>query len=305
MEIGSRPEATGPILLVPVRQGPAATASLLVALLKPRVAALLLLAAFAGALLQAGGWPGARPLAVLTLVGGPACCGCSILNQYLERHSDRLMARTRHRPLAAGTLAPAWASIGFGSSLILLPAAVVAPTNPALAAFVLLGALIYLGVYTAWLKPRTSLNIVIGGAAGSCAVLSGAAATGDWWYGGTLLLALLVFLWTPVHFWSLATMHREDYARAGIPMLPVTNPRAARVWLLAYAVASGAASLLLAVDPRLGTGYLLVAGAAVLAEVRAAATLLRTGSADDAHRLFRIANFALGALLLAICLALA
>ena len=120
----------------------------------------------------------------------------------------------------------------------------VLPANPALALFLTLGAIIYIGVYTLWLKPRSPLNVVIGGAAGSCAVLSGGAAVGAWSDPGVLALALLVFFWSPTHFWSLALACREDYERAGTPMLPVvTTARRAATWGLIHAMASGVAGL--------------------------------------------------------------
>jgi protoheme IX farnesyltransferase len=118
------------------------------------------------------------------------------------------------------------------------------PFNPALAFFVALGAVIYVGVYTLWLKPRTLTNIVIGGAAGSCA----------------LLLALLVFAWTPTHFWSLALAYRDDYSRAGVPMLPVqTTPRQAAGWILLHTALTGLIALALVTQPTLGPVYLVTA----------------------------------------------
>ena len=138
------------------------------------------------------------------------------------------MGRTRKRPLVNGDIPnPGWVP-WVGASLIILPSAVVFPFNPALAFFLLLGAFIYVVIYTIWLKPRTLLNIVIGGAAGSAAVLSGSAAVGHWNDPGALVLALILFLWTPFHFWSLALLYRDDYTRADVPMLPTkTSPRQA------------------------------------------------------------------------------
>ena len=149
--------------------------------------------------------------------------------------------------------------------MILLPSLAVLPFNPALAFFLLLGAAIYIYVYTIWLKPRTPLNIVIGGAAGSAAVLSGSAAAGDWNDPGALLLALLVFLWTPTHFWSLAIAYRDDYARGGFPMLPVqTTPRTAAWWVLLHTGGAALAALALASHPALGWLYLVAGGLATM-----------------------------------------
>jgi len=162
-----------------------------------RIVTLLLFAAVGGAFLAAGGSPGIGELALLLITGGFAASGASALNQYLEKDSDALMTRTRKRPLVTGSIArPGWVPYA-ATLMILVPSLVVLPFNPALGFFLLLGAAIYVGIYTIWLKPRTLLNIVIGGAAGSAAVLSGSAAVGAWNDPGAVVLALLVFLWTP------------------------------------------------------------------------------------------------------------
>lgn len=119
------------------------------------------------------------------------------------------MKRTRKRPLVTGAIArPGWIPY-LATLMILFPSLAILLFNPALTFFLLLGAVIYVGLYTLWLKPRTLLNIVLGGAAGSAAVLSGSAAA--------VTLALLVFLWTPCHFWSLAIVYQEDYNRVVSP----------------------------------------------------------------------------------------
>jgi protoheme IX farnesyltransferase len=122
-----------------------------------------------------------------------AAAGASALNQYWERNRDGLMGRTRHRPLVNGDITdPRWVPL-VGVALVLVPVLVVLPFNRPLAFFLLLGAFIYVGIYTIWLKPRTLLNIVIGGAAGSAAVLSGSAAAGAWNDVGALVLAAILF----------------------------------------------------------------------------------------------------------------
>ncbi|HID54855.1 MAG TPA: protoheme IX farnesyltransferase, partial [Anaerolineae bacterium] len=143
------------------------TVQLLVVLFKLRIVTLLLLAATGGAFLGAQGWPGLGPLLLVLITGGMAASGASALNQYLERESDKRMGRTRKRPLPAGMIQfPKWV-LAAGMILVLLPVLAVLPFNPALAFFLLIGAIIYVGIYTIWLKPRSVLNIVIGGAAGS------------------------------------------------------------------------------------------------------------------------------------------
>src|SRR5690606_36078674 len=162
--------------------GPPATAvssnwrsklQLIVVLFKLRVVFLLLMSATGGAFMAAGGWPGLGNLLLLWLTGGTAAAGASALRRAWGRESDGRMGRTRQRPLVTGQIAhPSWVPyVGIG--LILLPSVAVLPFNPPLTFFLVLGAIIYVGIYTIWLKPRTLLNIVIGGAAGSAAVLSG------------------------------------------------------------------------------------------------------------------------------------
>ncbi|MGQ9492072.1 MAG: protoheme IX farnesyltransferase [Anaerolineae bacterium] len=214
--------------------------AVIVALFKLRIVALLLLAALAGAFLAAAGRPGWRDLLVLILTGAAAAAGASALNEYFERERDAQMRRTALRRLLT-TGAIGNPRVALIAGLVLMAVAVLAALlfNSVLAFFLFAGAFIYAGIYTLWLKPRTPLNI--GGLAGSCAVLSGSAAVGRWDDPAALLLALALFFWTPIHFWSLALVFREDYARVNIPMLPaVVAPRTAAVWGLAHGVAAGA-----------------------------------------------------------------
>ena len=277
-----------------------------VVLFKLRIVALLLLAATGGAFLGAGGWPGLGPLLLLLVTGGMAAAGASALNQYLERESDRQMGRTRQRPLVVGDIAkPGWI-LAAGITLVLLPALAVLPFNPALAFFLVLGAIIYVGVYTIWLKPRTLLNIVIGGAAGSAAVMSGGAAVGAWQQPGVLVLALLIFLWTPTHFWSLALLYRNEYHKAQIPMLPAqTSPRTAAFWVSVHTVATGSAALLLGVLPSLGWLYLLPVSLVVGDMLWRNGRLLQRPSPAHARSFFISSNMFLLVLLLMICVSTA
>jgi protoheme IX farnesyltransferase len=274
----------------------------IVVLFKLRIVFLLLMAATGGAFIAAGGWPGLGNLLLLWLTGGMAAAGASALNQYWERESDGAMARTRKRPLVVGAIAkPAWVPY-VGVGLVLLPSLAVLPFNPSLAFFLLLGAFIYVVIYTMWLKPRTLLNIVIGGAAGSAAVLSGSAAVANWSDPGALVLALLLFLWTPFHFWSLALLYKDDYARSDVPMLPVrTTPRQAAWWVMSHTLPTGLGGLLLAVLPILGWVYLIpviwVTADLFWRNVR----LIQTPSSENAKGLFMSSNIYLLVLLLAIC----
>ena len=272
-------------------------------LFKLRIVALLLTAAAAGAFLGARGWPRWTELAVLLLAGGSAAAGASAINEYLEWEQDARMRRTRHRPLVTGVLPrAAWVPL-LGAAMILGPALAVLPWNPELAFFVVVGALIYVGVYTVWLKPRTPLNIVIGGAAGSCAVLSGGAAVGAWRDPGVLGLAALIFLWTPIHFWSLALACREDYARAGVPMLPVcTTPRRTAFWGLMHGAGAALIALALVAHPALGPLYLVPVAAATALLLGRGWRLFQAPSRARAWQLFHTSNLYLALVLLVICL---
>ena len=275
----------------------------LMILFKVRIVFLLLFAAVGGAFLGAQGWPGAGTLTLLLVTGGLAAGGASALNEYLEQDRDALMTRTRQRrPLVNGAIAhPGWVPYVAGA-MILLPSLAVLPSNPALSFFLLLGAIIYVGVYTLWLKPRTLLNIVIGGAAGSAAVLSGSAAAGAWNDPGALALALMLFLWTPLHFWSLAIVYRDDYARGGFPMLPGrTSPRRAALWVLVHTLPTALAGLLLVGHPALGWLYLAPVGLATIDLVAQNIGLLIEPSAKRAFALFTVSNLYLALVLLMIC----
>jgi protoheme IX farnesyltransferase len=274
----------------------------LTVLFKLRIVSLLLLAATGGAFLGAGKWPGFGTLALLLITGGLAAAGSSALNQYLERDSDRVMKRTRKRPLVTGAIArPGWIPY-VATLMILAPSLAVLPFNPALTFFLLLGAVIYVGLYTLWLKPRTLLNIVFGGAAGSAAVLSGSAAAGVWNDPGAVTLALLVFLWTPTHFWSLAIVYRDDYRRGGIPMLPVqTDLRFAAWWVLLHTVATVLAALMLVWHPALGWLYLLPVGTATVDLMVRNIRLLVSPGGKHAFSLFKASNLYLTLILLMIC----
>lgn len=272
-------------------------------LFKARVVSLLLVSSVAGAFLSAGGWPGFAPLFGVIIAGGLAAGGASALNQYIERDKDKKMSRTRQRPLPTGEIIDQdWVPV-VGINMIVLPSIFVAPFNPALAFFLLLGAFIYVVVYTIWLKPRTLLNIVIGGAAGSAAVLSGAAAAGNWTSPGVLVLALILFLWTPSHFWSLAILYRDDYKKANIPMLPtIMSERNASWWVMSHTLPTAIGAVLLAVVPELGWVYAVLVIAFSADMVRRNVTLIRKPTLKNARRFFISSNVYLLVVLLGICI---
>jgi heme o synthase len=194
-----------------------------VTLTKPRIMSLLLLTGAAGMFVGARGLPPVGTLAV-TLAGlALACGGASALNHVLDRDVDRLMRRTGHRPVAEDRVAPARA-LEFGLALSAFSFVLLASlVNVLTAVLALVGNLFYVLVYTRWLKRSTPQNIVIGGAAGAVPPLVGwAAATGDLTVAA-LFLFLIVFFWTPPHFWALALVIKRDYEAARIPMLPVVR----------------------------------------------------------------------------------
>ena len=207
-----------------------------VVLLKPRVMSLVVFTGFVGLILAPESMhPVLAAVAVLCIAVGAGASGA--INMWYDRDIDALMTRTRNRPLPAGRMAPG-AALGFGIVL-----AVGSVSVMALAVNLLAGALLaltiafYVFVYTIWLKRRTPQNIVIGGAAGAFPPMIGwAAATGEVTLGSIALFAL-IFIWTPPHFWALALYREGDYARAGVPMLPVVaGARETKKQILLYTV---------------------------------------------------------------------
>jgi heme o synthase len=190
-------------------------------LAKPGITGLICLVAVAGFLIASPRSIDGLRLLWLLVTGAAASAGSGMLNHYLDRDLDPTMRRTRDRPLPAERIRPGGAVAVAGSALV--AAGVVGAgfvLNPLTGLSILLGAGTYVGVYTVWLKRRSSWNIVIGGFAGSAPALAGSAAAVGSWTGGAVALAVLVFLWTPPHFWSLALLLRDEFARAKLPMLP-------------------------------------------------------------------------------------
>jgi protoheme IX farnesyltransferase len=230
-----------------------------VTLTKPRIMTLLLLTGGAGMFVGAQGVPDGG-LFVATMVGlALACGGASALNHVLDADIDRLMGkRTEQRPVAAGRVPPARA-LEFGLVLSALSFVLLASVvNTLTAALALVGNLFYVLVYTRWLKRSTPQNIVIGGAAGAVPPLVGyAAATGNLGLPA-LWLFLIVFLWTPPHFWALALLIKENYAAAKVPMLPVVRGEAETTrQIVLYSV--GMVAFTLAVGLSLGPVYSIAA----------------------------------------------
>jgi len=194
-----------------------------VRLTKPRVISLLLLTTLLAMVMAEGGWPSGRTV-LWTMVGGYlAAGGANAINQWFDRDIDARMRRTSNRPIVSGRIGPVHAlvyalTISVASALILGFG-----VNWLTAGLALLGLVLYVFLYTWWLKRATTQNIVIGGAAGAVPPLVGwAAAEGSIGLGAIILFAI-VFYWTPPHFWALALLLRKDYAEVGVPMLPVVR----------------------------------------------------------------------------------
>jgi protoheme IX farnesyltransferase len=230
------------------------------ALTKPRVVSLIVFVAVIGMFLAVPGLPPpgvvfAATLGIALVAGSAAAVNCLV-----ERKIDALMARTRARPLPRGDITPAqtlaFAAVVGGAGLWILHQLV----NPLTMWLTLATFVGYAIVYTVLLKPATPQNIVIGGASGAMPPVLGWAAVTNDVAPESLLLFLIIFVWTPPHFWALALYRTKEYARAGLPMLPVTHgPRYTRLMILLYAVALFAVSLLPYAVRMSGLAYLAAA----------------------------------------------
>jgi heme o synthase len=226
------------------------------ALTKPKVQSLLLLTTVS-AMLVAGD-PSVQ-LVLLTCLGGYLSAGgAGAVNHFYDRDIDARMARTASRPVPSGRVAP-WAALAFGCTLAALSFALLSLTVNLLAASLALsGFLGYVFVYTVWLKRRTPQNIVIGGAAGAIPPLVGWAAVEGSLSGTSLYLFAIVFFWTPPHFWALSLLMKDEYAKVGVPMLPVVRGDAeTRRQIVLYSVLLYAVTQLPFCAGGLGTIYLV------------------------------------------------
>jgi protoheme IX farnesyltransferase len=275
----------------------ATVASAYLQLTKPRVVALIVFTAVVGMLLAPDAARSADIVVVATLGIALAAASAAAFNHVLERRTDAAMARTRARPLPTHRLSVRHACV-FASALAALSCAMlVLGVNPLTAVLTLCTLVGYSLVYTVFLKPRTPHNIVLGGAAGAAPpVLGWTAVTGTVGLDA-MLLFLIIFLWTPPHFWSLALYREREYASAGLPMLPVTHGKAfTRASILVYTLALAACTLLPFAYGMSGLAYLL--GAVVLdaAFVRLAWRLYREYSDPLAKATFRFSIQYLAAL---------
>jgi len=255
---------------------------------KPRVILELLITTFAAMVLAARGFPSGSVIAA-TLGGGALCGGAAAaFNSLYDRDIDRIMQRTRGRPLPCDRLDPRLV-VGWASSLLALSLLILGFGVSGLAAGLAGTAFaIYVGVYTLGLKRRSAQNIVIGGAAGAIPPLVGWVAGAGALDLSAVILFLIVFVWTPPHFWALALVRRGDYTRAGVPMLPVVRGEpVARRYIMVYSVFLLALTVVLAPVNQLGWIYLVAAVVLGAVFLLRAWALLRAGTSVLAQRLFR------------------
>ena len=279
----------------------AATVADYVALTKPRVVSLLVVTGICGYLAGAAGHVQISVLLAVAGGGALAAGGANALNCAFDRDLDAVMARTRSRPIPDGRI-PILNAVVLGIAMNIAAGIwLTRSANLLAAALALAGTAWYLGIYTAWLKRRSTQNIVIGGAAGCFPPLVGWAAATGGLDATALTLAAVIFLWTPPHFWALATLLRRDYRRANIPMLPaVISVRRTASQAFVYAVATVVVSL----GPALwdGAGALYTVSAAGLGGlfVWRAEAFRRDADTATARRLFRYSLVYLAALFAAL-----
>ena len=238
------------------------TLALVYSVFKLRIGIAIMLTALAGVAVAPGPAPEAWQIALLALAVLMSSASAGAFNMFMERDIDARMNRTRGRPFVTGQFtANGYWLAGIGLLLATAITAAALATNAIAAFYVFLGAFVYGVVYTVWLKRRTWMNIVIGGLAGSFAVLAGAAAVDPGLAPAPVILAIVLFLWTPPHFWSLAFKYRDDYAKVGVPMLPVVvSQQTAAYIILGHTVLLAVISLL---PVMYGLGWIYFLGAAI------------------------------------------
>lgn len=270
-------------------------------LTKPIVVLLLLVTTYAGMVVGGKAWP-SLTLTFWTMLGGYlAAGGSSALNQYIDRDLDKNMQRTAQRPLAAGRMTPA-EGLAFGLALSVISFYIYAGYVNLLAAFLSLAGIIYYVVlYSILLKKATVQNIVIGGGAGAIPPLVGWAAVTGSLNIPALFLFAIVFMWTPPHFWALAIVRKKDYARAGIPMLPVVRgEKETRRQILIYTLELVALTLLMAVFKFAGTIYLFSAITLGIWLIYTAWQVWKKGGNQIAWKMYRYSSMYLAFIFLAL-----
>jgi protoheme IX farnesyltransferase len=276
-----------PAVVLPQRLPLKTRAAAYVALTKPRIIELLLITTLPTMIVAQRGLPPLW-LMVATLIGGSlAAGGANAINMFVDRDIDKLMHRTRKRPLVTGAVTPRNALIFAITLEVVAFVELWAWVNLLSAALAISATLFYVFVYTLWLKRSSSQNIVIGGAAGAVPVLVGWAAVTDSLSWTPVVMFAIIFVWTPPHFWALAVKYKDDYQAASVPMLPAVASfkRTARE-ILFYSVVLVGVSLLLAAVAKLGVIYVVSASVLGVVFVALALRLWRRATPKAAMQLF-------------------
>ncbi len=294
--------ALAPVAGAAAPRAPSSRVRLFLNLFKLRIGVTIGVTALAGALAVPGAGRSAWQVALLVACVVVASAAAGAFNQYWERDLDARMGRTRGRPFVTGRLVhgPVWLAV-IGALLALAVGVAALAVNAHAALYAFLGAFFYGFVYTVWLKRRTAWNVVVGGLAGSFAVLAGASAVAPGEVGPVVAsLAWVLFLWTPPHFWSLAIACQDDYRAAGIPMLPVVTGVRTGARIVFSSTALLVASSLLPAAYGLGPLYALCAVGGGAWFLLAAARLRASPTRPNARKCFRVSLVQLSLLLAAI-----
>ena len=260
-------------------------------LTKPRVVMLIVFTSVVGTLLAVPGMPPLDALIFGNLGVGLAAASAAVINHVLDERIDAQMSRTKRRPLPTGKLTPRMALVFAGVLCVLSMVMLVALVNTLTAVLTFASLIGYAVIYTVWLKRATSQNIVIGGAAGAAPPVLGWAAVTGTVEPNALLLFLIVFVWTPPHFWALAIARKDEYAKVGIPMLPVTHGVAfTRLQVLLYTLLLVAVTLMPFVTGMSGVLYL---AAAIVLNVMFVWHAFQLKISDRAHLPMKVFRFSI------------
>jgi protoheme IX farnesyltransferase len=258
-----------------------------VALTKPRIIELLLITTLPTMIVAQRGMPPVWLMAATLLGGALAAGGANAINMFVDRDIDKLMHRTRKRPLVTGAVTPRNALVFAITLEVVAFVELWGWVNLLSACLAVSATLFYVFVYTLWLKRTSSQNIVIGGAAGAVPVLVGWAAVTNSLAWTPLVMFAIIFVWTPPHFWALAVKYKDDYQAANVPMLPaVATFRRTAGEILIYSLLLVGVSVLLAAVAALGALYLISAAALGAVFVALALRLWRTATPKAAMQLF-------------------
>jgi protoheme IX farnesyltransferase len=297
------PQTANPSSLQVVREPIRARLKDFLQLTKPVIVILLLVTTYAGMVLGARAIPPLELTFWTLLAGAMAAGGSGAINQYIDRELDQRMQRTAQRPLPAGRLTPA-EGLAFGVGLLVAAFFIMAAFANLLAAVLsLAGMIYYILLYSIFLKKSTVQNIVIGGGAGAIPPLVGWAAAAGNLSVPSLFLFAIVFLWTPPHFWALALVRRKDYARAGVPMLPVVRgEKATRLQILIYTLELVGLTLLMPAFRLTGSLFLVSAGVLGGALIFSAWRVFRLGGNKTAWQMYRYSSMYLAFIFAALVL---